>query len=499
MLKVKENSMAPSSQQSARRGGLASEEYAVKAMPPILGTFDMTAIYLMVIFYITNVTTAIAGGAATFTYWVLGGITFFIPSVIATAQLAVMFPHEGSLYNWTHKAFGGYWSFFVAFCAWFPGVLVIVSGADIVVSHIQGLNSQWLVPPWQQGIVLICVIIFSGVLAVQRFRTVQNIVNVVICLLFLGVFLIGLAGGVWLATGHASATSFTHLSDWLVKPADRVNLSVFGLITFAYLGMEVPMNMGGEITGRHVIRRHMLWGTLLVIIGYLVATFSVLVIEGPSANGNTFALVSAVDMALGKGVGDIVAVCIMISFVMAAVVYNYAWARLLFVASVDQRLPMRVGKLNKYRVPANAIIFQTVVAVIFVALAFLLVPYVIRIGNPADLTNEVYNVSQAAATLIWVTSTGFLFANLLVLYLRDRQSFHRQRVFPMPVLWVSVVLGPIACVIAIIDTLLNSWIQQINNTQWLYVVGGITFVCLVFAAIGSILASSEAAWQEISR
>src|SRR5712691_13556598 len=87
---------------------LVSEEYVAKAMPPILGKFDMVAIYLMIIFYATNAATAVAGGAAAFTYLLIGGITFFIPCVIATAQLGVMFPHEGSLYNWTHKALGGY-------------------------------------------------------------------------------------------------------------------------------------------------------------------------------------------------------------------------------------------------------------------------------------------------------------------------------------------------------------------------------------------------------
>src|SRR5438034_3447681 len=130
--------------------------------------------------------------------------TFFIPCVIATAQLGVMFPHDGSLYNWTHKAFGGYWSFFVAFCAWFPGVLVIISAADLFVAYIQGLNSNWLVEPWQQGVVLVALIALSGILAIQRYRTVQNVLNMVIGLTFIGVFLIGLAGIVWLAEGHAS-------------------------------------------------------------------------------------------------------------------------------------------------------------------------------------------------------------------------------------------------------------------------------------------------------
>jgi amino acid transporter len=101
-------------------------------MPPILGTFDMTAVYLVAIFFIVNAATAASGGASAFTYLILGAVTFFIPCAIATTQLGHMFPNEGSLYNWTHKALGGYWSFFIGFCAWFPGVLVIVAGADYV-------------------------------------------------------------------------------------------------------------------------------------------------------------------------------------------------------------------------------------------------------------------------------------------------------------------------------------------------------------------------------
>src|SRR5947209_16946182 len=80
---------------------LVSETYAPKAMPNMLGSLDMTATYIVAIFFIVNAATAAAGGSAAFTYLILGAITFFIPCVVATAQLGHMFPHEGSLYNWT--------------------------------------------------------------------------------------------------------------------------------------------------------------------------------------------------------------------------------------------------------------------------------------------------------------------------------------------------------------------------------------------------------------
>jgi amino acid transporter len=172
---------------------------------------------------------------------------------------------------------------------------------------------------------------------------------------------------------------------------------------------------------------------------------------------------------------------------------------MLLVGSIDQRLPKSVGKLNKYRVPANAIIFQTIAAIIFTAFAFLIAPYIGQLGKPSDLAVEFYNVSFAVVAIMWALITIFFYVNLVRLYINGRQWFHQHRIFPMWVLWTCIVVGPIGCVVTIAASLLYSWIPQITNTNWLLIVGGLTFVCIVFAAIGSILATSEAAWQELSK
>jgi glutamate:GABA antiporter len=484
---------------TANQVSLASEEYVVKAMPPILGSIDMTTTYLLIIFFITNATTAVVGGAAAFTYLIIGALTFFIPCAIATAQLGHMFPHEGSLYNWTHRALGGYWSFFVAFCAWLPGVLVMISAGDVIVTFIQGLNPGWLTDLRAQGAVIIVVIVFSGLLAIQRYRTVQNIINITAALTGVAVLLIGLAGIVWLARGHHSLTNFA-LSKWSIdwRPAAG-NLNLFGLITLAYLGVEAAMNMGGEIAGRHVVKRHIFWGSLFVLIGYFVAAFSLLVVEGP-ANGSAtqFALVRAVDASLGKSAGSIAALCIMAFFVVSAAVYNLAYARLLLVAGIDQRLPTSLGKLNKNRVPANAIMFQTIVAAVIAGLIFFIVPAIPGIGAPVNLSVEVYNIMLAASTLVWAASTAFLFINLGSFLLKGGPAIRQQLIVPLPVIWACIVLGSITCLLAIVGTLFYSWTPLIPNGNWLYIIGGLTIVCLVVAAIGSMLASSEAAWQGVS-
>lgn len=487
---------------------LPSEEYVVKAMPSQLGTLDMTTTYLIAVFFIVNAVTAASGGASAFTYLILGGVAFFIPCAIATAQLGVLYPHEGSLYNWTHRALGGYWSFFIGFCAWFPGVLVIVAGADIEISFIQGLNSSWLVAPWQQGLVLIGLIIATGFIATMRLRAIQYVVNVIVGLIFLAVAIIALAGIVWLAQGHPSATSFTDLNGWNIHfNGSLANVSLFGLITLAYLGTEVPLNMGSELLGskgdqalrRRIVTKHLLWGTVLVFVGYFIATYSVLIVQGSAASSvGGYALVTTVQMALGPFMSMVTALCIMSFFIMVPVVYNYTFARLLLVGGIDQRLPRGAGLLNKHRVPRNAIAFQTIVAIIFTSLAFLVVPYIISLGGKAtDLSIEVYNVSQAAATLVWAISSTFFFVNIVVFYRRDKMAFLRQRILPMPVLWVAVFIGPIACLLAIVDTLLFSWIPQISNSSWWFIVGGITLICLMIAGVGAMLASSEASWEKL--
>lgn len=488
---------------------LVSEEYVVKAMPPILSKFDMVAIYLMIIFYITNASTAVLGGASAFTYLAIGGITFFIPSVIATAQLGVMFPHEGSLYNWTHKAFGGYWSFFVAFCAWFPGVLVMITAGSVIVAFIQGLNGNWLTAAWQQGVVIIIVILASGVIAVDRFRTVQNIINVTAILLFVAVFLIGLAGIVWLLKGNPSQTDFS-LANWSIKwDLNTGNISLFGLITLAFLGIETPLNMGGEIATsgagedgkRKIITGHLLWGTILVLIGYFIATFTLLVVEGISNGSATpYALVNAVITTLGKVPGFIVVICLMSFFLMSAITYNSSYARLLLVAGIDRRLPTRVGRLNKNRVPAAAIVFQTTVASVFTAIIYFGIPYITLLGKPENLSVQIYDIMLATATLVWAFSTLFLFIDLMKFYLRDPVTFKRLRIFPMPVLWISIVLGSASCVTAFVGTLIFSWnTTLIPNANWWYIIGGLAVICLIIAAIGSMLATSEAAWEGLSK
>src|SRR6266853_3949689 len=158
---------------------LRSERIAGGILPKVLNSFDMVVIFVAIVLFITNsavatsINVAPTSGAA-YIYWILGFITFLIPGAIVTGQLGLMFPGEGSIYVWTNKAFGAFMGFFAGFCAWWPGVLVMIATGDAVVSLIQQLNANFLTEAWQQGLMIILVIAFSFVLSVLRFRVTQN-------------------------------------------------------------------------------------------------------------------------------------------------------------------------------------------------------------------------------------------------------------------------------------------------------------------------------------
>src|SRR5207245_2735746 len=219
---------------------------------------------------------------------------------------------------------------------------------------------------WYQWVVLMLILAFSGFIATRRHATTLNLVKVVLSIAFLAVFITGLAGVVWLLKGNHVATSFKTPADWgfAWNPNGYYTLALFAFIVQSFLGIEVPLNMGGEMTGRNPITRHLFWGTILVLVGYFVTSFGLLVVVGatPATIANPYAMVLAVKTALGPTAGNITAILIMCNFIVTPAIYSYAYARLLLVGGIDQRLPMRVARLNKNRIPANAIIFQTIVA-----------------------------------------------------------------------------------------------------------------------------------------
>src|SRR5213593_3423920 len=141
---------------------MVSERIAPGMLPRVLNSFDMTIIFVAIVLFIVNASAIQQAHQAAYTY---GFLAFLIPGALVTAQLGQMFPQEGSLYVWTQKAFGPFWGFFAGFCAWWPGILVMVATGDAVVTIWQFVDNGGLSKAWQQGLVILAVLWFSAFMA----------------------------------------------------------------------------------------------------------------------------------------------------------------------------------------------------------------------------------------------------------------------------------------------------------------------------------------------
>src|SRR6476619_3449475 len=138
-----------------------SERIAGGMLPRVLNTFDMVAIFVSIVLFITNAAVVQSAGPAAFGWWIIGFLAFLIPGAIVTGQLGLMFPGEGSIYLWTQKAFGPFWGFFAGFCAWWPGVLVMVATGTAVLAFLGfafPAVAGW--PVQAQGGLIVAMIVF---------------------------------------------------------------------------------------------------------------------------------------------------------------------------------------------------------------------------------------------------------------------------------------------------------------------------------------------------
>ncbi len=481
---------------------LPSETYVPQTMPRLLGQFDMIALSTLALFWISNVTGVVIGGAAGFTYWIIGIVFFFLPCTLICAQLSKVYDHEGSIYNWTTRALGPFWGFFVGLCTWLPGIVSVVSAVDVIMSCLQTLHQNWLTQPWQQGLLIIGIILIVGLISSQNVKTIQYLVNSVFFSTSLLVGLVVLATVVWLLKGHPSATNFSTLSGWLPQGGgpETNNFALLGTVTLALLGTTGPLTMLNEVKEKASMTRALLWGAALVIVAYIVCTIGLLVVQGPSAALNApnavVLVMSTVTSSLGPVAGTIAYVCLMLFFFVVAVVYNCAYARLLLVASIDRQLPLRLAKLGRSRTPLTAIWVGTLFAIIIVAVIFFVVPLFTAFGNPQVLNSDAYLITAAGLLLVWAFSFLFPFIDFCVLYRRSPLSFQGRLLLPLPILLLCCIAGPVVCLLTIVDTIANSFAPAlIANGQWTIFVLTFMVGSLFICGMASMVASAQATFE----
>jgi amino acid transporter len=472
---------------------MLSEEVAPVLVARTLGGFDLVVIFVGIVLFVINSAGLQFAGPALFTFWIISFLTFFVTGAFVTAQLGRMFPEEGSLYVWTHKVLGPFWGFFAGFVAWWPGPMVMVACGVLVVSFAQQIaifaGQEILTTGFQQGLVVLAVVWFGAVMSLLRMRLTQNYVNLQFYFYSGAMFLMGLAGLIWLLGGNAPANSF---AGELFNPVGAANTAAFGTTTIlgvsipalftaysfcvlALLGIEVPLNMGVEVEGgESVIKKYLLWGSVIVMAAYMWTSFGNMVVvplaESNAATGGA----QGVAIVFGEWLGILVSLILLWFFLTSSAVYNYSFARLLFVSGLEKRLPHQIGKVNANKVPANAVILQTVVASILA-----LVIFIFKLVG--DDPNKAYLGLFGGVTVVWCISTALLFLDIFFAKKAAPARFEEARRVSLGLLYLCGAVGFLANLAAVLFVFVGQWSTALFPTlrewnTWMFSITAITII-----------------------
>ncbi len=445
------------------------------ALPAVLTRRDLTVLVVLIILFIANTNSVQFAGPSAFFYWILGFLTFLVPCAYVTRWLACHFPGQGAPYLWATRILGARWSFFSAFCAWLPGVLAVVSAIESGLLFIQYLIPTWFVTPLQQGVAIVLILVVPTAIACLPLRWLRQIL-LLFAGLYVGAFLLlGVAGWWWLTHGHTAALPFNQPSTWM--PTQR-NAAVYGVVILAYLGIDIPLFMGGEIRGGTAgVRRvtsYVWWGVALVVLAYMVGTFGIMAIVPSSQAGTMAAPILAIWAVFGPMAATATAIILAISQIALTIAYLLLFSRLLLVLAQDRRLPATLSVVNRFGVPVRSIISQALVVAVVTVMALVTLPLLFgAFLQTGELALVIYNIMQAATTVIWVISViqMFMFVPWLLFHHKWRLRVSRQQ---RALLLGMVLLGTGASLVALWVTASSSWLPTlIPNMSWTILVLGV--------------------------
>jgi amino acid transporter len=235
--------------------------------------------------------------------------------------------------------------------------------------------------------------------------------------------------------------------------------------------------MGVEVRSERAITKYLIWGSLLVMAAYLWTTFGNMAVVPLDDNHPTTGIVTAVERGIANPVGTVVALILIWFFVSNTVVYNYSFARLLFVSGLERRLPAAVGRVNKRtKVPDVAVIVQSVLASIIVLALFM------RGSGGGETATKVYLALLATVNVVWCVSMVLLFLDVFFVRRWFADTFEQVRQVPRWLLSVSGVVGALASGVAVLVTFKDPWDPELfSQGEWRVWLGILTAVSLLVA------------------
>jgi len=488
------------------RALLPSEVLVQGRFPTPLRASDLAVLAIIIVLFVTNASVITLSGASGLPYWLLGFVTFLIPSAIITGKLVRMFPEQGAFYVWVYKALGSFWSNLLGFfLLWWPPLLSVIGVGTFVVAFLGGigaiLNQTWFVEPWQQGLVVLFVLLLAWFIARQNVISSMRLLRGTLYA-YLGLIgLMGISVLVWLMSGHQSQTDFSS-NQFSLSPS---TFTFYSLVILGGLGIQMPLNMAREVRGddgQNALARFLPRTVVIVMVSYIVVWLALTVIlpqdpTNPMAASSVGNIGAVFTVAFGGTFGHVVTIlsdlCLTLFCIASSSAYSMVQSRVLVMVAMDRRLPAWLAKVDPDGVPRRANTFQIGILAAATAIIFFLVPELAAVG--ANFQIIIYDLIPASASVLWALSTLGLFIIGGVMMVRYPQRAQEVGGGPAPFILLCAVIGTLATIAACYLIFTGPWTPLMAPADWFFWIALIVLGSLAVGAVyGFLAAEPEDVW-----
>jgi amino acid transporter len=327
-----------------------------------LGLIDVVLMIVAGLVSLNTMAPLVQNGAVVLWLWPLAIAFFFIPQAITVIELSRHYPGEGAVYVWPSRLLGEMHGFLSGWCYWMANIVYVPT---LVVSSV-GL-AAYMFGASGNGLAnhdLAIEIGSFGLLALLIWLNIRGLaaekllVNVAALGTFtVGIVLIGLTA--WLALHPGVSVSRLV---WRPSGFDWHLISVFSLLCFSLLGLEIASNVGDEIRDPlRTLPRALLIGAVLVGVLDILLTVSMLLAAPPEGVNPVQGVLEAIDglarRAAASSIAPAVAGLLALSVAGSAAAWLAAPARIPYVAALEGHLPKVFARLHpRYASPHIALL-----------------------------------------------------------------------------------------------------------------------------------------------
>jgi GABA permease len=379
----------------------------------------------------SGVVMADTGPGAFITYALSGVLIIMVMRMLA--EMAVANPSTGSFADYSRDALGHWAGFSVGWLYWYFWVIVVgfeaIAGAKIV--------QYWIdVPLWLCALLFMVVMTSTNLFSVKSYGEFEFWfagIKVAAILVFIAIgacFVFGLWPG-----RSVDFSNLTQHGGFLPMGAGVITVGIVTVI-FSMVGPEIATIAAAESSDPEKAVSKAANSVIMRILLFYVCSVFLLVTIVPWNDGQ---LAASPFVAAFTKMGIPYADHIMNAVVLTAVLSclnsgMYTASRMMFVLAARNEAPERLVRINRRGVPANAILFSSVVGfVCVIAAAF------------AENTIFAFLLNSSGAIILFVYI--LIAISQMVLRYRNRDGEYRLKMWLFPVLSILTTLAMLAILV----------------------------------------------------